>query len=244
MIIGAMKWKEKDGCRWAWWVWNAAEGTFQADFGVAQRPQGWCCIAWVPIVVVVQLLSHVWLFVTPWTAAHLILHRLPEPAQTHVHWVHDAIQPSHLTALVPSCPQSFPVSGSFPVSRLFTSGGQSIGASASASASWECFEYENENILIISQLGERIPEVLLNRCEHWGSRLTCSGIAQHPGETWEIVLLFPAVCPSFPCKRIVPPSPLLCDLLCYCVNMQKTGLATWLTLASGIWITITSMATE
>ena len=31
-----------------------------------------------------------------------------------------------------SCLQSFPKSGSFPVSRLFTSGGQSIGASASA----------------------------------------------------------------------------------------------------------------
>ena len=31
-----------------------------------------------------------------------------------------------------SCPQSFPASGSFPVSRLFTSGGQSMGASASA----------------------------------------------------------------------------------------------------------------
>ena len=32
-----------------------------------------------------------------------------------------------------SCPLSFPTSGSFPVSQLFTSGGQSIGASASAS---------------------------------------------------------------------------------------------------------------
>ena len=32
-----------------------------------------------------------------------------------------------------SCPQSFSASGSFPVSWLFTSGGQSIGASASAS---------------------------------------------------------------------------------------------------------------
>ena len=32
-----------------------------------------------------------------------------------------------------SCPQSFPASGSFPVSQFFTSGGQSIGASASAS---------------------------------------------------------------------------------------------------------------
>ena len=31
------------------------------------------------------------------------------------------------------CPQSFPISGSFPMSRLFVSGAQSIGASASAS---------------------------------------------------------------------------------------------------------------
>ena len=32
-----------------------------------------------------------------------------------------------------SCPQSFPASGSFPMSQFFTSGGQSIGASTSAS---------------------------------------------------------------------------------------------------------------
>ena len=38
-----------------------------------------------------------------------------------------------------SCPQSFPASGSFPVSWLFTSGGQNIGASASVlSPSNEC----------------------------------------------------------------------------------------------------------
>ena len=35
---------------------------------------------------------------------------------------------------LPSCPQSFPASGSFPMSWLFASGGQSPGASASASA--------------------------------------------------------------------------------------------------------------
>ena len=35
-----------------------------------------------------------------------------------------------------SCPQSFPASGSFPVSWLFASGGPSIGASASASVLW------------------------------------------------------------------------------------------------------------
>ena len=53
-----------------------------------------------------------------------VLHSLSELAQTHVHWVSDAIQLSH--SLVPLTP-----SGSFPMSRLLASGGQSIGASAS-----------------------------------------------------------------------------------------------------------------
>ena len=49
--------------------------------------------------------------------------------QTHVHWVNDAIQPSSVTLF--SCLQSFLASGSFPMSQLFISGGQSTGASAS-----------------------------------------------------------------------------------------------------------------
>ena len=40
-------------------------------------------------------------------------------------------------SLFSSCPQSFPLSGSFPVSRLFASGGQSIGVAASACPSNE-----------------------------------------------------------------------------------------------------------
>ena len=46
-------------------------------------------------------------------------------------WCHTAISSS----IIPfsSCPQSFPASGSFPVSQLFAWGGQSIGVSASAS---------------------------------------------------------------------------------------------------------------
>ena len=45
-------------------------------------------------------------------------------------WCH----PNNLSSVVPfcSCPQSFPTSGSFPMSQLFSSSGQSIGASASA----------------------------------------------------------------------------------------------------------------
>ena len=47
-----------------------------------------------------------------------------------------SVMPSNHLILVPfsSCLQSFPASGSFPMSQFFTSGGQSIGVSASASA--------------------------------------------------------------------------------------------------------------
>ena len=45
-------------------------------------------------------------------------------------WCYTTIS-SSVTPL--SCPQSFPASESFPMSRLFASGGQSTGASASAS---------------------------------------------------------------------------------------------------------------
>ena len=61
-----------------------------------------------------------------------VLHYLLEFAQTHVHLVSDTIQPSH-PLLPPSPFASFPASGSSQMSRLFASGGQSIGASASAS---------------------------------------------------------------------------------------------------------------
>ena len=81
----------------------------------------------------VQSLSCVWLCnpmncSTPGFPVH---YQLPELAQTHVRWVSDAIQPSH--SVVPFRLRSFPASGSFPMSRFFASGGQSIGVSASTS---------------------------------------------------------------------------------------------------------------
>ena len=66
--------------------------------------------------------------------------RPPCPSQTPgVHpnscassqWCHPAI--SSFVVSLPSCPQSLPASGSFPMSQLFASGGQSIGVSALAS---------------------------------------------------------------------------------------------------------------
>ena len=63
-----------------------------------------------------------------------VLHYLPEFAQTHVHWVDDAIQLSH--PLLPPSPPALNLSQHqdfFPVIWLFASGGQNIGASTSAS---------------------------------------------------------------------------------------------------------------
>ena len=83
----------------------------------------------------VQLLSHVWLFVQH--------SRLPCPSPTPracsnscplSWWCHPTISSS----VIPfsSHLQSFPASGSFPVSQLFASGGQSIRASASTTVSF------------------------------------------------------------------------------------------------------------
>ena len=60
-------------------------------------------------------------------------HQLLEFTQTHVHWVGDAIQPSHPVIPFSSRLQSFLASGSFQMSQFFPSGGQSIGVSASTS---------------------------------------------------------------------------------------------------------------
>ena len=84
--------------------------------------------------VVVQSLSCVWLFVT----SELQHTRLPCPSPSPrvcanlcplSQGCHPTISSS--VTLFSSCPQSFLASGSFPKSWLFTSGGQSIGASAS-----------------------------------------------------------------------------------------------------------------
>ena len=84
----------------------------------------------------VQSLSQVQLFATPWTAARQASLSSPTPRACSnscplSQWCH----PTILSSVIPfsSSPQSFPESGSFPRSQFCTSGGQSIGASASAS---------------------------------------------------------------------------------------------------------------
>ena len=83
------------------------------------------------IVVAVQSLSSVRLFATPWTEAHQASPSFTVSLSLLKLMSIESMMPSSITLY--SCPQSFPASGSFPMSWLFTSGGQSIGASASAS---------------------------------------------------------------------------------------------------------------
>ena len=88
------------------------------------------------MLVVVQPLSRVWLFATRQTVEH------PVSLSFTISWSLlklmsiELVMPSnHLVLCWPLllCLQSFPTSGSFPMSQLFTSGDQSIGALASVS---------------------------------------------------------------------------------------------------------------
>ena len=88
------------------------------------------CIQWV------QWISSVWLLVTTWTAARQALLSITNFRSLPKLMSIESVMPSHHLILCRPLflrLQSFPGSGSFPVSQLFTSGGQSIGVSASTS---------------------------------------------------------------------------------------------------------------
>ena len=84
----------------------------------------------------VQSLSHVLLFVTPWTAAGRASLTITNSRRFfQLITIKSMMSSNHLILYCNCllCLQSSPTSGSFPVSQFFTSGGQSIGVSASAS---------------------------------------------------------------------------------------------------------------
>ena len=83
----------------------------------------------------VQSFGRVWLcdtmnHSTPGLPVH---HQLPESTQTHVHWVGDAIQPSHPLLSLLLLPSIFPRIRVFSNESALRIGGQSIGVSASTS---------------------------------------------------------------------------------------------------------------
>ena len=98
------------------------------------------CCCWIVevlyVVVIVQPHSHVRLFVTPWTAAcQASLSIKNSRSLLKLMSIESVMHPTISSSVVPfsSHFQSFSASGSFPMSQFFTSGGQTIGVSASTS---------------------------------------------------------------------------------------------------------------
>ena len=131
--LKGLYWPESEKLKFHWkWrklVCTPSYGKIITDFTFLSDLSGYSLSS-------VHLLSHVRLFATPWIEHS----RPPCPSATpgvysnscpSSWWCHPAISSS----VVPfsSCPQSLPASGFFPLSQVFTSGGQSIGVSASAS---------------------------------------------------------------------------------------------------------------
>ena len=78
-------------------------------------------------------LSHVRIFAAQWTTAHQASLSITNSRSLLKHTSIESMMPSNHLILFSSCLQSFPASGSFSVSQFFPLGGQSVGASASAS---------------------------------------------------------------------------------------------------------------
>ena len=91
-------------------------------------------------------------------------------------WCH----PTFLSSVVPfsSCLQSFPAPGSFPVSQLFTSGGQSVGSSASASVlpmniqDWFPLRLTGLNSLLSQGLSRVFSNSTVQKNQFFGTQLS------------------------------------------------------------------------
>ena len=142
----------------------------------------------------VQSLSHVWLFVTPWTTAHQaslsitnfwsLLKLMP---------IESMMPSSHLILIITvpfsSCPQSLPAWGSFPMSQFFTQGGQSTGVSALASVlpmstqDWSPLEWAGWISLQSKGLSRVFSNTTVQKHQFFGDQLfhspTLTSIQEH-----------------------------------------------------------------
>ena len=95
-----------------------------------------CCMGFLLDAAVVQSLSCGWIFAIPWTLTlQATLSSTISVSCSNSCLLNQWCYLTISSSVVPfsSCLQSFPASGFFPMSQLFTSRSQSIGASASAS---------------------------------------------------------------------------------------------------------------
>ena len=137
---------------WSWYSHSLFQGIFptqesnphllhcrQILYCLSQGSPHWAIVFSLPDMkcsVSVLLLSCVWLFATPRTAACPASLSITNFQSLLKLMSFESVMPSDhfiLCHILSSCLQSFAASGFFPVSQFFPSGGQSIGVSASAS---------------------------------------------------------------------------------------------------------------
>ena len=146
---------------------------------------GWC----LAVSTSVQSLSHVWLFVTPWTAVRQASLSITNSWSFLKLMSIKLVMPSnHLIFCHPLLPrlQSFPASGSFPMSQLFSLGGQSIGGSASASASVLAAKSLQSCLTLCNPIDGSppgSPALGFSRQEHWSGLPFPSPM--HESEKWK-----------------------------------------------------------
>ena len=113
---------------------------------------------------------------TPGLPVH---HQLPEFTQTHAHWVGDANQPFHpLSSPFPPAFNLSPGSQSFLMNQFFASGGQSTGASASASVllmniqDWFPLEWTGWISLQSKGLSRVFSNIIVRKHQFFGAQLS------------------------------------------------------------------------
>ena len=154
---------------------NLADGTSDLLSSVqfSSVAQSWLC----------DLMNHR----TPGLPVH---HQLQEFTQTHVHWVRDAIQPSHpLSSPSPPVPNPFQHQ-SFPISQLFAWGGQSTRVSALASVlpkntqGWSPSEWTGWISLQSKGLSRVFPNTTVQKNQFFGAH--CSSQSNSHIHTWPL----------------------------------------------------------
>ena len=146
-------------------------------------------------------------------------------------WCHPAI----LSSVVPfsSCPQSFPASGSFPVSKLFSRGGQSIGVSASASVlpmntqDWSSLGWTGWTSLQSKGLSRVFSNTIVQKHQYFGAQLSSQSNSHI--HTWiylrgEIILSFSDWLISL--STVFSSS--ICIVACIRICIRSFDCASWL----------------
>ena len=139
----------------------------------------------------VQLLSHVWLFATPWTpACQASLSITNSQSLLKLMPIELVVPSNHLILCCPllSCPQSFPASGSFTMSQFFASGGQSIGVSASTSVlpvnmqDWSLLGWTRWISLQSKELSKVFSNITVQKDQFFGAQLSSQSNSHN--HTW------------------------------------------------------------